>query len=75
MYLVFGKDNCPYCEKAKKEMNYWGDDYIYINLSSDDRDATAYKALLKDKVGMKTVPVIMEVIGGYDDLEAKLIAK
>ena len=71
MYLVFGKDNCPYCEKAKKEIDYWGDEYVYINLSDEDTDATAYKVLLKDKLGMKTVPVIMEVIGGYVELITK----
>jgi len=67
MYVVFGKDNCPYCEKAKEEMDYYGDDYVYINLSNEGIDTAAYKVLLKDELGMKTVPVILEVIGGYDD--------
>ena len=67
--IIYSKNNCPYCVRAKnlfksknvvfKEINVEGDDKLYNEL--------------KQKTGLMTVPQIFingNLIGGYSDLQA-----
>ena len=74
MYIIYGKDSCPYCVKAVKLLSAMGLDYDYVNIDYDE-DA---KSFVVDNLGAKTVPQIFNKhkhIGGYDELYRKLIAE
>lgn len=66
MIKIYGKSNCPYCDKAKALAEDKGVCYSYIDLSQDT------EALLEFKTkGFRTVPIIYdgdEYIGGYTEL-------
>lgn len=72
LYLIYGKDGCTYCDKAKKFAEDNGINYEYLTLGVDYK-----KEHLIDKcypVKPKTVPQIFRVaegltthVGGADD--------
>lgn len=67
MFIVYGKDSCPYCVKAKNFLEEKNLDYQYINLDTEEKIAK-FKS---DNPKVKTVPLILKddyVIGGYTDL-------
>lgn len=68
--VVYGKPNCPWCDKAKTALDTNGFDYIYINIESNGFDKN--KLVTQIAPGAKTVPVVMindGFVGGYDQLE------
>lgn len=62
MYLVVGRENCPYCEKAKKELDHRQQPYVYVSVED--------KHWLDLLVGLnlKTVPQVFKLVGGYTEL-------
>jgi len=65
--IVYTKNICPYCVKAKHLLQRKGVEFKEINLSNDPEE---YEKL-KDKTNFYTVPQIFigqEFIGGCDDL-------
>lgn len=58
--VVYGKPNCPFCEKAKDTLNNKNIEYKYIDISEDEQ---AYKFIKVDN-GFSTVPQIF-VNGEY----------
>lgn len=69
MYLVLGKDNCPYCVKAVEKLKENNKEFVYKSL--DDMyigERGYYTGLIKNELNMKTVPVILKLVGGYEDL-------
>lgn len=69
MYLVIGKNDCPWCKKAVSHLKDTREDYAYLNLDEFDDVARAnFVHTLKYKVGIKTVPAIFNLIGGYEQL-------
>jgi len=71
MITIYGKPQCPFCEKAKNLCEQKGYEYTYKILGKDYQ----INELLETFPGAKTVPQIMidgEIIGGYSQLEAKL---
>jgi glutaredoxin len=69
MYLIIGRDNCTFCDKAKAHMERNSLKYIYKNISKmDDIEYKFYVDLVKEDIGMRTLPVIFNLIGGYDQL-------
>lgn len=66
MFMVYGRSNCVYCEKATELLRMRGMEYAYIDIQ--------YNETLKkhfEEQGYSTVPVILiedEIIGGYTDL-------
>ena len=58
--VVYGKPNCPFCEKAKDILNNKNIEYKYIDISEDEQ---AYKFIKVDN-GFSTVPQIF-VNGEY----------
>ncbi|MFL1780933.1 Glutaredoxin-3 [Candidatus Hepatincolaceae symbiont of Richtersius coronifer] len=68
--LLYTKQNCPYCVKAKQLLKQKGVSFNELDIESDDK---LREEMLKISNGKKTVPQIFinkEHIGGYDDLYA-----
>lgn len=67
-YYVYGRPNCPFCEKAKELLEERRAFYEYIDIT---KDADAKEWFLE--AGFKKVPQIYlenKHIGGYNDLAA-----
>ena len=62
-YIVITGYNCPYCDKAKELLLSKGKTFKEVNLLDDPEAGSMLKA-----AGRKTVPLILKVIGGFDDL-------
>lgn len=73
MIEIYGKPQCPFCDRAKALCEQIGEEYTYKSLGTDfDRDE-----MLETFPGARTFPQIIlngEKIGGYTDLEAILKA-
>ncbi|QDJ97434.1 putative thioredoxin [Aeromonas phage D6] len=70
---VYGKDNCPYCVKAKELLEDKGIAFEYVDIKSSGIDTTQLSQLCGRQV--TTVPQIFlddEHVGGFDDLNARL---
>lgn len=67
MYIVYGKNHCQYCVRAKSLLDRLAIEYEYRDVSDP-----AILSDLKERVPtVKTVPQIFDnekLIGGYDDL-------
>lgn len=71
MTIVYTKDNCPYCVKAKTLLKGYGLEYREIVIGKD----VTREEFLEMFPTAKTVPQIIldgERIGGYDALTKKL---
>ncbi len=67
--LIYSKNNCPFCVRAKNLLTQKGVAFEEINLEGkyDELDA------LKKKTGHMTVPIIFineKLIGGFSELSA-----
>ena len=66
MYRVYGKPSCPFCVRAKEELDKRDLPYEYVDVRFDRNALDLMKS-----IGARTVPQIFEGsehIGGYDDL-------
>ncbi len=71
MIEIYGKTQCPFCDKAKALCEKEGLDYVYKQLDTD----FTREELFEQFPGARTFPQIRmdgENIGGYTDLAAKL---
>jgi glutaredoxin 3 len=67
--VVWSRDNCPYCVRAKNLLSVKGLEYEERNISEG---VWSREQLLEACPGARTVPqIVMDdtVIGGYDRLE------
>lgn len=67
--IVYSKDYCPYCDRAKALLKKKGVSFEAVELENDPEGFEALKA----KTGWMTVPQIFigdQMIGGYTDLAA-----
>ncbi|QAX96004.1 glutaredoxin 1 [Vibrio phage vB_VmeM-Yong XC32] len=75
LIAIFGRPNCPYCDKAKalaEELTSQGHSYIYKDIQKENI-SKAELARICDKP-VETVPQIFvngQHIGGYTEMEAK----
>jgi glutaredoxin len=70
MYIVYSKDDCPWCSKAKALLETCGLEYKELKLN-EDYSREDLKALLPENTVL-TVPQVFAYnkrIGGYKDLE------
>lgn len=72
--IIYSKEDCPYCVKAKKALVEMNITYQEVMLN-DNNDKTAMINAILDEEGVvvSTVPQIYingEFIGGHDDLMA-----
>jgi glutaredoxin len=75
MIVVYSKDNCAYCEKAKALLEMKGYEYTVNKLGVDFE----IPDLMEMFPGAKTFPQITEVgvghIGGFTELENYILSK
>jgi glutaredoxin 3 len=67
MIVIYGKDSCSYCERAKIFCESQGFDFKYLSMGED----YTREQLFETFPSAKTVPQIIingKKIGGYDDL-------
>jgi glutaredoxin len=70
-YTIYGKKNCPYCDKAKELLDSKGIEYEYFDVMLDLARRTEMMTRVNRPV--TTVPQIMKgehYVGGYTDLLA-----
>ena len=68
--VIYSKNTCPYCVRAKTLLKMLGQDYTEINI---DQDPSKVAEMLEKSQGARTVPQIFiddKHIGGSDDLQA-----
>ena len=69
MYLVIGRKNCPYCDKAKDLLTEKDIPFVYVDITSGDCITDSlWKHFLVEDLQAKTVPQIFRLLGGFDDL-------
>lgn len=73
-FLIYGRDNCPYCVMAKNllEQNGWAYEYRDVMANPEHR-----RIMMESIPGVRTVPQIFwrgEHIGGFDQLRAAILA-
>lgn len=67
--IVYSKNYCPFCDRAKNLLNRKGAAFEERNI---DGNAEELKKLM-EKTGMRTLPQIFindNLIGGFDDMNA-----
>ncbi|MBX3041443.1 MAG: glutathione S-transferase N-terminal domain-containing protein [Bdellovibrionaceae bacterium] len=67
--VMYKKNPCPYCDRAKNLLDGKGAKYEVIDLTDKPEELQA----LKEKTGWMTVPMIFindQLIGGYSDMKA-----
>ncbi|PVV02144.1 hypothetical protein BB560_003411 [Smittium megazygosporum] len=68
--VVYSKTYCPYCTRAKNELDKLGVKYTLVELNVDS-NGSAIQSYLAELTGQRTVPNIFlgnKHIGGCDDL-------
>jgi len=70
MYYIIGRDNCTWCNQAKAELEKDNTAYVYKNLSTlSVQKQEQWKDFIKNELGMTSVPVVFNVIGGFIELK------
>ena len=72
MYLIVGRPNCPWCDKAKEDLDAKGIQYVYVDMNKSMENMSMWKDILVNEMGVKTVPQIFKLTGGYDNLKESL---
>ena len=73
MYIILGKPDCPFCDKARELLDSKGLMYMYVDVKNPSNDS--YLSFLKEN-GIRTVPQVFELLpGGYENLKADLEMK
>lgn len=67
-FVVFTSDTCPWCDKVKSLLTEQGHTYTEININEHLETASS----IMSKFGLKTVPQVLELIGGYEATAAAL---
>jgi len=68
MYLVLGREKCGHCTQAINLLDSTNTSYVYKDININPH----YMDLIKLDLGMSTVPVVLELTGGYQELREKL---
>lgn len=65
MIVVLGRENCAYCDMTCDALDEKGVDYLYKDISIED----GLQDFVKYDLKKHTVPVVIKVIGGWNELE------
>ena len=69
-YVIYGKPDCPWCDRAKELLTSKGEEFTYVDISTDLKAKT--KIL---NAGLRSVPQVYygdSLIGGHDALAEAL---
>lgn len=74
--VVFGRENCPYCVKAKDLLKENKLGFSYLDVTADEKFFFQMNSWVQQATGKpaKTVPQIFidgKYVGGYTELEAR----
>jgi len=64
-YIIFGKDDCPHTQKARKDFLKQHKSFIYVNV---EKNPQGLKKLLEYTGGQHIVPVIVNVDEGNAEI-------
>lgn len=67
-FVIFGRDNCHFCNKAKDLLEENGIEYEYFNVD-DAVNLSTLKSLKPDAATIPQIWVDGNHLGGFDDLE------
>jgi len=70
MFVIYGKKNCPFCEKAKDMLTRFDKEYAYIDVEEDQEAMDFIKS-----IGARSVPQIFygkDLVGGYNELQKQI---
>jgi glutaredoxin len=73
VYFIIGKDGCDYCDATKALLDKRHAAYVYKNLSKvlkEEREK--WTDLIKNELGCTTVPVVIDLVGGYEELKERV---
>jgi len=76
--LLFGKQSCPHCQRAKGYLEQSGIDYQYFDVVSEPRALYEMLARVKPRISAKTPVTVPQIwlegayIGGADELSERL---
>lgn len=76
--LMFGKQSCPHCQRAKGYLAQAGIEYRYFDVVSEPRALYEMLARVKPLIGAKTLVTVPQIwlhghyIGGADELSHEL---
>jgi len=65
MKIVIGRDNCVWCDRAQDLLFKNDTPYVYVSVHDPH-----WLELMK-RMGLKTVPQVFDLVGGYTELEEK----
>ena len=71
MYVLFSKDDCMFCDMATEMLAKRGEDYVEIKVRAGEPNYQQLREVVTSS-GMFTLPCVMKLVGGFDDL-AKLL--
>lgn len=69
MYIIYGADKCPFCNKAKDLLDNNNKQYVYYDIT--DKKTKIMNELADKTNNQRTVPIIFDnqkFIGGYTEL-------
>ena len=80
-FTVYGKSNCPYCDKVKGLLEEYNEQFIYVNCDEyllENRDA--FLEFIEKLAGKehKTFPIVFDsaqFVGGYTDTMKVILDK
>lgn len=67
MFVIYGKSNCRYCDRAKELLSKKEIEFEYNDLNTEEK----IEQFKSENPGVRTVPYILKdgsVIGGYTEL-------
>jgi glutaredoxin len=70
--VIYGSENCKFCDKAKNKITTYGKDYIYHDVNNFGGITKCLDDLSHLTNNQRTIPVIFDdgnFIGGYKELE------
>lgn len=70
--IIFSKNNCSYCEKAKFLCKSNNLEFTEKNINENDKNMIQFKKLCPNARTMPQIIVDDELIGGYDNFFAFL---
>jgi len=68
-YIIIGRDGCKFCNQAIELLQAKGETFAYWNITNADQEL---KETLKELTKMKTVPMVLQLIGGFTELKELL---
>lgn len=80
LYSVFGRENCPYCVRAKELLTAKELNFEYLDVGADEVEFLKMNTWVTEATGYpaRSVPQIFldgSYIGGYDKLTASFAEK